>query len=41
MHGTGNQPAVLWILQERFARGEISESEYQQMESRLQLIIYL
>lgn len=35
IQGNGNQSAALRILQERFARGEISESEYQQMKTRL------
>lgn len=35
IQGNGKQFTGLQILQERFARGEISESEYQQMKTKL------
>lgn len=35
IRGNGNQTGALQILQERFARGEISESEYEQMKRKL------
>jgi uncharacterized membrane protein len=35
IQGNGNQSTALRILQERFTRGEISESEYDQMKVKL------
>ncbi|MGE5583897.1 MAG: SHOCT domain-containing protein [Bacillota bacterium] len=36
IRGSGNRSDVLRILQERFARGEINETEYEQMKIKLQ-----
>ncbi len=35
IRGNENQSGALQILQERFARGEINESEYEQMKRKL------